>query len=579
MIPLRSASHFYFVPAIIVLATILACGSGGNGGSPQVTQSSLPANVQTAMANAENQDKSFAVGIGRGSVSSLHSSIPSSFPEAASLIGGGSAARDAMLAKFTGTPTYENDITLAIYAYALEKMGDKASLTTLISFLKANMSGDLRMTPHLVTTAIRSLYGGAELETSGYYTPNEMQTVIDEAPKASEGAVQFVGASAPLSCTRQYVLVDSEGTPITYTDPATGKRTKATVSGRFISSSDVSENVWNNHVNAVTAGGGTYVTDDLEFQGAPSRRFDCAGYAFRLFNGNKAWWADPGKIYETLVEHTGYMYEVSEDQARPGDKVFYFSPGNPLPAHVAEVHAIQTGILSDNIVIRNADGMSGLWEAPIDASYFRNHNLMSRKIFRWTDGTAPGVVIDPDVANNPAYCDSSSWDEASLVVDIWTSNGPTITFDPDIIIGSNQGTYDGNISLTSIPGVMATQGSGSNAAGLVLLLDSRQIPGPSYISFNALDMVFDNMAATAALIFFTPLITNGDDGSPVVFYAVGGFGTLQSYGTTTGDYLIGDFSTSLFGKRDTGRVDQHGSQITENVYGSISGRFNVQITQ
>jgi hypothetical protein len=115
------------------------------------------------------------------------------------------------------------------------------------------------------------------------------------------------------------------------------------------------------------------------------------------------------------------------------------------------------------------------------------------------------VVIDPDVAKNQAYCDSSSWDEASLAVDIQIIDGPTITFTPDIIIGSNQGTYDGNISLTGIPGVMATQGSGSNVPGIVLLLDRRQIPGHR-ASFNAPDMVFDYMAApdTAGHFVFSP---------------------------------------------------------------------------
>lgn len=567
---------------VVVLTTFGAgCGSSGSktsaSGNDGGNTNTLPQKVQTALNNAADPVKTFPLIAGTGSMKALRALMPVRFPESADLASGASQSRDAMLSSFTGTPAFGDDVKLAIFARSLEQMGDRTSLPVLTTFLQNNIAGDLWFTPNFIATAIRSLSNQPVKNDTLFYTPIEMQEIISQVSGATSLLKSVTSSPArPLNCYRQYILLDRDGKEITYADPASPTPKKALATGIEYASPTVPDETRQMFIADVSAGGGTYVTDDPVYSGTPSKQFNCAGYAFRILNGNRKWNADPGNLYSILVEKTGALVQVSDNQAQPGDKVFYFSPLSSTPFHVAEVRSV-SGLLIKNITIRNADGQSGLWDAPIDAPYFANKDLLVHKIFRWANGTAPAVRVDPATDRNPAYCDSS-WDSASFVADI-SIGGTPISFIPTTVVGSNQGTYDGTISLTGIPGIMALSGSGTSTSAVTLLLDKRQISAPGVYGFGQADKVFEQYVGSASLQFFGPQIKNADDGSNVGFESTGGSVTLTTFGTANGDHIIGSYLATVSGARDTGQTDRNGSHITETITGTISGHFDVEITQ
>lgn len=551
----------------------------------------LPPEVADAIDKASDLDETFALRVSSGSAAGLREFMEIAFPSVDDLVEGGTPAHDEMIRAFKGEPSFEDDLKLAIYAWALEEMGlTDSDLTVLQRFLRDNLTGDVYWSLHFVTHAIRSSRGYYDGYDKAWYFVSEM------VEASTLGAADNPSPSARKSCGRRYLAVDDAGKPLTWNDGGT-TRTIA-VEGHEFSSADVPAAVRDNYLTEVQKGGGTYVNDNPEFQGAPSKQFNCAGYAFSGdVNGGKRWTADPAEIYRAL-HGAGLLVDVSESQAQAGDKVFYFQSGSTLPGHVAVVQSVASGTFSNSITVRNADGQSGLWQAPIDASYYTGNWLgwsaryPSRKVVRWKNGTPPRFIPDPATSNNEGMCGATSTDggvpgdggggtSVTITADIDIPGYPVV-FVPTRLGATNQGTFDGTVHLADLIGIEAGQGGACGqqtmpTADLLLMFDRRQITGPTTLAARETDQVFESQYGEAALNFFSMSIANVD-GSPVVFESTGGSMTLTSWGTATGDRLVGSYAVAVRGTRTTG-YDQYDDPIDVDLSGTIEGTFNVGINE
>jgi hypothetical protein len=368
----------------------------------------VPESIAEAVANANNPIKTFPLLRASGAISGIRDVMPTYFPDVADLIAGGPEARDYMLQSFQGTPPFAEDLKLSIYAYALEQMGDPASLPTLQAFIGDNVTGELFMAPHFVTHGAKILLGDPDLEDAVFYSAIQMREVASQnGSTVQQEEITPLSTPTTGSCHRQYVLLDDEGDPITWLHPD-GTFHEATVKGIHHFSNDVPQVTIDNFIEQVTHGGGTFVDDDPVFYGYPSKQFNCGGYAFRHLNRGRRWTAEPDDMFDVLATNTGLLTEVSESEAQPGDIVFYYKKGEARSGHVAELRRIEEG----TIIVRNADHQSGLWEAPIDAEYFKGKwykfgggvSYPVHRIFRWVNGKPPNVKPDPSVIGNPDYC-------------------------------------------------------------------------------------------------------------------------------------------------------------------------------
>lgn len=551
----------------VVLAALLfpTCGGGGSGGS------SLSPEAQTAIDDAGNATKTFNLALGSSGIALLRARMSTGFPEVDTLIAGGSATAESMLSAFSGSPSFSNDLKLTIFAYALERMGDTGSVSTLAEFLGNNINGDLYFSPQFVAAALQALTGQTVSNDTMFFTLDELRLLARSSSANLSPSLQKATATAA-SCTRQYKVVDSSGNPITYID-SNGQTRNVVVSGREFYDATIPSDTALNFTTAVAAGGGTYVNDDPVFPGSPSKQFNCAGYAFRELNGGARWTLTPDSIYDAFIR-SGLLVEVSESSALAGDKVFYFGSGASLPGHVAEVYNVQSGILSNTITVRNADGQSGLWSALANASYFtgtwqQTAKYPTRKFYRWASGSAPSVIADTSVASDSAACSAASGGSFSATIAI---TGYTISFSPTTSIASNQGTYTGSTSVTGLPSILAYEGSGVGADLITITFDKRQVSGAGSYSLGTLNGVFESYAGSAVLAYTGPTVTDADTGDQVAFESTGGSITLTSYGTTVGDHLTGTYLANISGTRVT---NSQGS--TSTLTGTVNGSFDLQI--
>ncbi len=327
--------------------------------------------------------------------------LPQLYPELADLIAAGSEATQAIVAEFSGTPSYLQDDQLFLLAYALEQINDPGGLDPLVRFVDANITGEVPTALAAATHAIRGLLGMASNDTASYLG-SEIEETLTAAGFTE--AARFIQERGPQfeSCWREFVLTDGSGQPLTYPagHPKAGQRVVVggtIVSGdtRLPASQSAAES------NRVEGGGGSYVTytdpehSDVTFEGQPTRRFNCAGFAFRQFNDGLQWNAEPGSWFAALTAVGAIEAVPADGEAAAGDFVFYFGEGS-LPAHVAEV---QRNDFVGGVTVINADRWSGLFTADIDAAYFFGANIISqelfgglesryrtRQIWRWTNG-------------------------------------------------------------------------------------------------------------------------------------------------------------------------------------------------
>ncbi len=565
--------------ALLVLVT--ACGSGGGGGGGGDSTVITP-EVQQALDRAATLSGTSDLLTASGSADGLRARLEEGFPELTNLIQGGGGTAAALRSVFQGAPDPTRDYQLLVNAYAIEKRRDTDSIPTLQAFLETEITGGLYWTPHFVTHALKSLRGRSDLREDAFYDLVEMEPELAASPSQSLATFAAqAGDGATRSCGRRYVLVDGSGQPLTYTD-ASGATQNLTVEGRQFNVDPMTSDRARHFVEQVEDGGGTYVDDDPLFPGSPTWSFNCAGYAFRGLNGGRPWAADPSRFYQALVQNSDLLMEVPESDARPGDKVFYFQGGRSLPGHVAEVRRVETSMLgfSTTITVRNADEQSGLWEAPIDASYFTGTWVSSakfptRKVYRWRNGAPPTALPDPAVATNPRYCKDDGLGSGSLDVSI-SVPGFSLSFDPQLTIATSVSSFEGEITIPNVPSIFASESLVGLGEIVWIFFDPRQITGPGTYTFGEPLEVFEDMLDEVLITYNSPDIMNLDDGSPVVFTSTGGTVTLTSYGVLDGDRLEGTFSATIAGRRTTSGPDED-PRTEVTLTGTITGAFDLEI--
>ena len=588
---------------------------------------SRPAPFQAALDSASSVRGTYQLASSSGSAAGLRAAMRLAFPAVDDLVGGGQPAHDAMLKAFGDTVNENSDMKLTIFAWALEQMGNRADASVFQSFVGQNLTSDVDWSLHFATHALRTFAGHADGDLKAWYYVEEMKLASGSA------AADQKSSPARSQCLGSNLLVDANGATITWSDG--GKIQPVRIDGWLRSVSAATAATSDLSRAEIENNGGSFVYDDPEFVGVATRQFDCAGYALRELNHGKKWWVDPSEAYRVLVG-AGQLVEVPESAAQPGDKVFYFASGATLPGHVAEIYRVGQGLFGNTTLVRNADGTSGLWEADINADYYTKPSTSgnggarypTHKILRWSGGQAPSTIPNPD---NPLPCGAAAnidggadpdsgvgpdvdarsdgsvdaradggkdgavvrdsatdsitiFDTVSAVdrgaaASVFSASisipGYTISFSPTFVVGSNQGTYDGAVHLNNIVGAFASE-SGTNPQVATILLDRNQILGPTTCMFKPANQVFESESACAAMTFFSPVITNANDGSQVVFEATGGVTILSQWGTAFGDRLSGTFNASLTGTRVAG-LDTNGSPINQTLSGTATGAFNVVI--
>ena len=365
------------------------------------------------------------------SIAAKRDVMPLLFPELDDLMAAGPTGAEAMLAEFVGNPSFEDDDHLFLLAYALERMDYYPGLDRLVDFLDENITGAVPVTTAEVTHAIRWMVG-LPLNESASYQASEIEETIDVARADLAFRSRVDPAKLKASCLRQFVLLDANGQPLMYP----GTSTPITVGGNVwpadadasLSAQKVNDEDWR-----VEHGGGTRVsyTDPISgetFEGRPTKCFNCAGFAFRSFNDGMKWTAAPADWFRALTAADA-LEPVYEITSQPGDFVFYYYEGSDIPSHVAVVQGNSYGTpyaglssTGGTVTVINADGQSGLFTAPIGASYFYgnwlkeyaqqflgidlgtilNQRYARHEVWRWKGGQPPRFKLytDRNVANS-----------------------------------------------------------------------------------------------------------------------------------------------------------------------------------
>ncbi len=223
----------------------------------------------------------------------------------------------------------------------------------------------------------------------------------------------------------------------------------------------------------------------------------------------------------------------------------------------------------------------------LKGNFFQTGRYPTHKIYRWKNGGPPSSIVDPSISGNGDYCgEEDSGDDGGSGTGTGTGSGTAtinvsisgVTFSPELVLGTNDAAGSGEITVTNVPTLVASENftSLSSFSLFELFIDPRQVSGPGTYSMGTLESVFVNQTARAVIAFVTSDLKNADDNTSVLFESTSGTLTLSSYSESDGDQLTGNFSVSVSGDRVTG-VDQNDDPIEETITGSITGNFDVTI--
>jgi hypothetical protein len=420
-----------------------ACGSGSG--------LSVPPEVEQAMAQARNLDTTYAVIRSSGSYGDMLRAMPATFPALQTLVTGSGDTRAALLEAFGATGTVDNDMELALYAAALERIGDTSALQPLKDFLARNVTSASTLARHFVTHAIRALEGRhEEQDDECWYFTDQM---LDAATLPALALTQESALDAKKvgsDCGLKWEIWGPDGQTVYYTG-ADGKKVKAMVGGEAHACKDVPKQTFDRYTADVQGGGGTYVDDDPTYPGMPQQHFNCAGYAFREFNGKAPMTAGPDGWWRVMTK-TGYLEEIPLESAVPGDFLFYWRPTATEPGHVAVVKTAAAP--GQKVTVRNADGQSGLWEAPYDAPYFLGRTSIPPiavtydryKAYRWKDGRKPVLVPESSSSSDPNNCVNVVLD-ATKCHKITGEPGPNVKYGGRIFLGTTPSGEPGSLGM------------------------------------------------------------------------------------------------------------------------------------
>ncbi len=395
------------IALLAALPLLAACGQGGKSFD-------LPPEVEAAMGTAADLHATFPLITVSGLPIQQWDAIGDLFPEAQALVDGVLDTQAALEAAFDGTPAYDRDLELAIYAWALHRRGDPSSVGPLASFVKRNVDGDVHLSLFAAAWAARSLFESmwTEGDDTMWYSPEELRLVGSLAARVSSAVLyQPMSLDDPRDrCTRRMRLLDANGTPLAFQDGTPGS---VTIDGILYRNNTVPKPLVDDYNAKVPNLGGTYVNVPglPDFPGAPTKTFNCGGFVSRHFNGGKPWVACPEEVRSRLLR-SGAIVEINAADSEPGDLIFYFKDGEKIASHAAE-QIDSSGFTFKRV--RNGDQVSGLFEAAMNAPYFLGGygkdgkdiagTYADFKVYRWTAGI-PGAEPDPAFATDAGNCEN-----------------------------------------------------------------------------------------------------------------------------------------------------------------------------
>lgn len=337
------------------------------------------------------------------------------FPEVAALIEAGADGVAAMLPSFSGQPGIDEDEALSIFSFALEQIGDRSVVPDLEAFLEANSTGEVPAALSAVTHAIRVLEGMPTVPSTAYLISEVEETLalLSDRTGTGESTPQFM--TTKRSCNREFYLLDDDHNRIQDAD-GNDIRVGGTVFNPSVNEGFATSTPGQNLAARVVQEGGTpfdFIDPQsrITYQGEPTRRFNCAGVAFRNFVNGRQWIAHPDRMFDALTEGNA-LVEVNESDAQPGDFVF-FSYDSGSIGHVAEVEAVDAGLLSTDVTVINADGPSGMFRAKTDAEWFQKYTGGAR-YFRWRNGPPSFEAVTERTEQNSCFgtdLDGDGWPE------------------------------------------------------------------------------------------------------------------------------------------------------------------------
>jgi hypothetical protein len=576
------ACEVRWLGAALLLAAAAGCGE-------EETTTELPPEARDAMAQAGDLDATFPLLADAGSIASLRSALPTTFAGFGALAVSTPAVTAALLDAFSGAPANDADLKLAIFALALEGHVDGAGATRLRAFLKENLTGDLGLAPHFLTHTVARQDGSAGSGETGWYTGFRIHAAsegkgVAGLPLTGEVAL---AVEAPKTCKKRWLVLGPDDKPILFVDPKDGagampkplaiegdQHADATVPA-------VTDAHWREQV---ASGGGAYVNDDPEFVGKPSKQFNCGGYAFRELNGGKRWTADPAEIQRTFVA-AGVLEEVPEAQAKPTDKVFFYDAhSSKIVQHVGEVKSVAGGI-----VVRNADHQSGLFDASIDAKYFKGSFLGlvdkarygARKFYRYKGGKAPKVIVDPASLTNAAYCGATTGGDGTLTVNVDVPNF-VLSFVPNFKFVARE--QDCNVAVTMVPCKLVVLTASETPLGasepdevLTVAFSSGFVGGPGTYGVGTAGAWNKHDGSAPVLIDFLSKQVKDADGDPHILFSESGSVELTTWSPGVGGRIIGTFSATIQDEFFHTMKDANGDPIWEKLTGTIDGSFDLPV--
>jgi hypothetical protein len=566
----------------VALGLLAGCSDGGGGGANPGPE------VRAVMDRAGNVDSTFPVRAYAGSISGSRAAVPAHFPEWTTLAQGGPEARAAMLEAFAGKATYESDIRLALYAYALENQLDASAASRLRSFLGENLTSDLDWTPHFITHALRKMAGTATAAGSGWYTGFEIGAAAAGAPSPAVQAALLQSDMVPPRCKKRWLVVGDDGKPLSYVDPADGKTKPIAIEGDEHASPMVPSDLAAHWRKEVANGGGMYVNDDPEFAGMPSKQFNCGGYAFRELNGGKRWTLDPHQAHRVLVG-AGILEEVPAAMAKAGDKVFFTDvESSSTVMHVAEVKSVG-GLISTSITLRNADQASGLWETDISSKYYTGAFLGlgtkphygGYKVYRYKAGKAPKMIVDPASLTNPAYCGGKQVaGQGTLEVNVDVP-GHVISFRPNMTKAIREAPCPVGVTMVACKiaqiAALETDSAGMPLEVFQMAFDSGSISGPGTYAAGGAEGWNKHDGSVPVTITFLTKDFKDVDGIEPLFWSRSGSVTLTTWNPAAGGRMTGTFQATVVAPFWGASKAPNGDTITEELSATVRGSFDLPV--
>ncbi len=341
--------------------------------------------------------------------------IPDLFPEVATLINAGADGAAAMLPSFLGQSGIDEDESLSIFAYALERIGDRSVVSDLVAFLDANATGEVPSALSAVTHAVRVLEGMPTVPSSAYLISEIEETIaaLSDGTGKVRPAQQLI--TTKMSCNREFYLLDENRNRVKDAD-GNDIRVGGTVFNPNVNEGFATSTPGQNLAARVVEEGGTpfdYVDPEtrVRYQGEPTRRFNCAGFAFRHFVNGRQWIADPARMFDALTEGIA-LVEVDKSDSQPGDFVFFSYSGGSI-GHVAVVETVDAGTFSTDVRVINADGPTGMFRADTSVEWFQKYTGGAR-YFRWRNGPPSFEAVTERTEENSCFgtdLDGDGWPE------------------------------------------------------------------------------------------------------------------------------------------------------------------------